>query len=109
MVLQKYYIDEIYRLVFVDNLVRLSRGLAWIDAQVVDGVVNGAASVTLGSARTSSEADRLGVDGAVNAVGHLVYGGSSVYRRLQTGRIQNYAMGMMLGAFALISLYLILG
>jgi NADH-quinone oxidoreductase subunit L len=109
LVLQKYYIDEIYRFLFVDSLLGLSRGLAWIDARVVDGVVNGAAAATLGSARASSEADRLGVDGAVNAVGHLVYGGSSVYRRLQTGRIQNYAMGMMLGAFALISLYLILG
>jgi len=109
LVLEKYYIDEVYRFLFVDSLLGFSRGLAWIDARVVDGVVNGAASLTVASGRASSEADRLGVDGTVNAVGHLVYGGSSVYRRLQTGRIQNYALGMMLGAFALISLYLILG
>ena len=105
----KYYVDEVYRFLFVDNLLRFSRGLSWIDANIVDGAVNGTARGTLATAEFSSEVDRLGVDGTVNAVGYLVRGGSKVNRRLQTGLTQNYAIGILLGAFALISVYLFLG
>ena len=108
LLLEKYYVDEIYRFLFVDNLLRFSRGLSWIDANIVDGAVNGTARGTLGAAHVSSDADRIGVDGMVNTTGHLVLGASALYRRLQTGVIQNYAVGIILGAFALISLYLIL-
>jgi len=109
LVLEKYYVDEIYKLLFVDNLLRLCRGLSWIDARVVDGAVNGAARGTLATAYVSDEVDRLGVDGTVNASGHLVAGASAAYRKIQTGLIQNYAMAIVFGAFALISLYLLFG
>jgi NADH-quinone oxidoreductase subunit L len=109
LVLNKYYVDELYRIVFVNNLLRLSRSLSWIDANLVDGAVNGTARGTVLTARASSEVDRLGVDGTVNTAGHLVQGGSLFYRRLQTGFTQNYAIGILLGAFALVSIYLLFG
>jgi NADH-quinone oxidoreductase subunit L len=106
---EKYYVDEIYKFVFIDNLLRSCRALAWVDTNVVDGAVNGTAKATLGSAYASDASDRWGVDGTVNSVGHLVQGGSALLRRLQTGLIQNYAAAMILGAFGLIGLYLLLG
>ncbi|TDI12118.1 MAG: NADH-quinone oxidoreductase subunit L [Acidobacteria bacterium] len=105
----KYYVDEIYHFLFIDNLLRGCRALAWVDANVVDGAVNGTAKATLQSAYASDASDRWGVDGTVNSVGHLVHGGGVLLRRLQSGVIQNYAAMMILGAFGLLGLYLLLG
>ena len=108
LVREKYYVDEIYNVLFVRSLLDGARGLAWLDARGVDGVVNGTARLTLASAEVSSEADRLGVDGLVNSIGHLLQGMSVVFRRLQTGIIQNYAAAMLVGAFTLLGIYLLL-
>ena len=50
--------------------------------------------------------DRVAVDGAVNGVGTLVQEGASRLRRVQTGYVRNYALGMAVGAFILIGLFL---
>jgi hypothetical protein len=49
------------------------------------------------------------VDGAVNGAGHTGAFGSVMLRRLQTGLVQNYALAMIAGVFALLTVYLILG
>jgi len=46
------------------------------------------------------------VDGLVNLVGRIVQEGSHASRRLQTGLVQNYALLMLFGVFAFVSLYL---
>jgi NADH-quinone oxidoreductase subunit L len=50
--------------------------------------------------------DRVAVDGAVNGVASLVQEGSSRLRKVQTGYVRNYALGMAVGAFILIGLFL---
>jgi NADH-quinone oxidoreductase subunit L len=50
--------------------------------------------------------DRVAVDGAVNGVGTLVREGASRLRKVQTGYVRNYALGMAVGAFILIGLFL---
>jgi hypothetical protein len=42
----------------------------------------------------------------VNFVGAVLEEGSFVFRRLQTGLIQNYALVMLFGVFAFVSIYL---
>src|SRR5262249_3268243 len=39
-VLNKYYVDELYDLVFVRGVLLLARAAAWFDQRVIDGVVN---------------------------------------------------------------------
>jgi NADH-quinone oxidoreductase subunit L len=76
LVLNKYYVDEIYDALFVRPLFAVC---GWC-ARVFD----------------------LGViDGAVNGVGRAVVAWARGLRRLQTGFVMNYALTMLLGAVAI--------
>jgi hypothetical protein len=46
------------------------------------------------------------VDGVVNLVGWMVQECSHAFRRIQTGLVQNYAMLMLFGIFAFVTVYL---
>lgn len=48
------------------------------------------------------------VDGAVNGIGRLTEAGAAVLRRIQSGQLQHYALAMVLGAFIIMSVYLLL-
>src|SRR5262249_44079448 len=50
----KWYVDEIYDALFVNRAKDLGTGLWKFDSSVVDGVVNGASNLTVGSSKTSS-------------------------------------------------------
>ena len=50
--------------------------------------------------------DKGVVDGLVILVGWIVQESSQGFRRLQTGLVQNYAMVMLLGIFAFVTVYL---
>jgi len=77
----KYYIDEIYDFVFVRPFTACSRFFAEIiDPWVIDGAVNGVAALTRGL--------------------------SQAWRGLQTGNVQHYAAGLLLGTLALLAYYL---
>lgn len=44
----KWYIDEVYEFVVVKGTKTFSRLLAWFDAMIIDGIVNGVAKITVG-------------------------------------------------------------
>ncbi len=48
----KFFFDRLYGLMIVRPLERLARLLAWIDRQVVDGLVDLVGSVPLGTGRS---------------------------------------------------------
>lgn len=77
---RKYFIDEIYDVVFIRSGLRVAQFWWWFDDHIIDGAVNGVASV-------------------VN-----VWSGG--LRRVQTGFVQNYAMAMSLGVFIMLTVYL---
>ncbi len=78
LLLQKYYVDEIYDALFVKPIYHLSLCLARVfDPAVVDGLVNGVATLVAGWARG--------------------------LRRVQTGFVMNYALGILLGAVAVVA------
>ena len=82
------------------------RRLWGFDRFVVDGIVNGSSWVTLFGSWMSGLTDRRVVDGIVNAVGARLQGASYRIRQVQTGLVQNYALVMLFGVFAFVSLYL---
>jgi NADH-quinone oxidoreductase subunit L len=77
----KYYVDDIYQLVFARGGVLLAQALWWFDAKVIDGAVNGAGWLA-----------------------RQVGGG---LRKSQTGRIENYGLGMAAGLVLVVVLYLV--
>ena len=69
---------------------------------MVDGAVNGAGWLTRAvSSWVSHVLDKYIVDGVVNLVGWICTEGSYMFRRGQTGLIQNYAVASLFGVFAL--------
>jgi NADH-quinone oxidoreductase subunit L len=102
----KYYVDEIYGATVVGGTLAGANGLWTVDRLVVDGAVNGSGWVTVFSAWFSHLVDKYIVDGLVNLVGALLEESSFLFRRAQTGLIQNYALVMVFGVFAFVSVYL---
>ena len=82
LLLNKYYVDELYNAVIVQPIKKVSSGLLWrgVDAGVIDGTVN--------------------------AVGLVVRGWSAVLRRLQTGSVRAYAMSFFMGVVTILGYYL---
>ncbi len=102
----KYYVDELYGATVIKGTMSSGRGLWAFDRTVVDGAVNGAGWLTLAGAWLSSLTDRTVVDGLVNLVGRVCEESSFWFRRVQSGLVQNYALLMLVGVFAFVSVYL---
>ena len=102
----KYYVDEVYDATVISGVFSSGRGLWAVDRVVVDGAVNGAGWLTIITGWFSSLTDRTIVDGLVNLIGRICEEGSFWFRKLQTGLVQNYALLMLFGVFAFVSIYL---
>jgi NADH:ubiquinone oxidoreductase subunit 5 (subunit L)/multisubunit Na+/H+ antiporter MnhA subunit len=76
-----------------------------VDATVVDGGVNGSAWLTRVWATISGWWDKWVIDLAVNATGWVTRAGSIIFRAVQTGAWQNYALLFTLGLFIIVFLY----
>ena len=105
LLLNKYWVDEVYIAVFVNFGKRLCHRFWTVDAKGVDGVVNGTSWLTVFLSHVSAMFDFRGVDGLVNAIADLIQDGSQAFKRIQTGVIQNYLLAMAMGIFVIVSLY----
>ncbi len=75
----KYYVDDFYQLVFARGGVLIANALWWFDARIIDGAVNGTGWL----ART-------------------IGGG---LRKVQTGRVENYGLGIAAGLAIVLLVY----
>jgi len=80
--LNKWWFDELNNLLFIVIGGRLANAIWWFDREVVDGTVNGIGSSTVTAGRN--------------------------IRRVQTGRVQNYALGIAIGLIVMAGSYLLL-
>lgn len=102
--LNKYYVDQLYNLVIVQPYFMATRGLAWFDQHIIDGVVNLAAALTVIGAWLSGLFDNYVVDGLVNLTANATLAAGGRLRRLQTGSVNGYLYGI-LAAVMLILLF----
>jgi len=98
----KYYFDEIYLAALIRPVVHLARGMAIFDNRVIDGLVNGTAWMGRMLSWVVGIFDNKVVDGAVNGVAWVTVSWGRQVRRVQTGRFQNYALGLFGVALLLI-------
>jgi len=103
----KYYVDEAYEALFVDGLAKEGGRLLWeVDATVVDLIPNGSAALTRGFSWVAAAFDQYVVDGLVNGIANTLQACYRLFRRAETGRVQNYALFMGAGLFAIVTVYL---
>jgi NADH-quinone oxidoreductase subunit L len=96
--LNKFWVDELYDVLFVRGLaIGGARVLAWVDTHVVDGVVNGAATVTRGVSRLNGAIDAYGVDWIVNAIAAAAQGVGRALRQMQNGALTTYLYWILIG------------
>jgi NADH-quinone oxidoreductase subunit L len=107
LLLNKYYVDELYDATVVRGTSRSAQGLWTFDSRVVDGAVNAWGWTAQIAAWFSHMLDKYVVDGLVNAVGWTAGEGSYSLRRLQTGLVQNYALMMLVGVLVFLTVYLL--
>jgi NADH-quinone oxidoreductase subunit L len=82
LLLRKYYVDELYDALFVRPILALAGWCARVfDLGLIDGIVNGVAGLMAAWAQS--------------------------LRRIQTGFVMNYALGILLGAVALVGFFLV--
>jgi NADH-quinone oxidoreductase subunit L len=105
--LNKWYVDELYDFLFVNGFAKGGGRLAGaFDQKVVDGGVNGAGWLTRFSSRVSIWWDTWIIDGAVRFGSFSVKLLSYPVCILQTGRVQAYALFVVVGALAFFGYYL---
>jgi NADH-quinone oxidoreductase subunit L len=109
LLLNKYYVDEIYDAAIIRGTSSAARGLWTADRRVIDGAVNASGWATQIAAWLSHMSDKYIVDGLVNFVAWSASEGSYAFRRVQTGLVQNYALMMIAGVFVLLTIYLLAG
>jgi NADH-quinone oxidoreductase subunit L len=80
--LNKWWFDELNDLLFIRGGGRVAAALWWFDRAIVDGTVN--------------------------AIGAVAVGFGRGLRRIQTGRVQNYALGIAVGLLLMAGSYLVL-
>jgi NADH-quinone oxidoreductase subunit L len=100
-------VDELYNATAVRGTLSGGKALWTFDRRVVDGAVDGSGWLTQIAAWVSHMIDKYVVDGLVNLVGWSAGEGSYALRRIQTGLVQNYALLMLLGVFAFLTIYLL--
>jgi NADH-quinone oxidoreductase subunit L len=102
LLVNKYYLDRLYW----GGIVRpirdpLAAGVYWFNQHVIDGVVNGAASVTVVTGRIVGWFDRSVVDGVINGIGGITGAFGNALKYIQNGNVQWYAVGLFVGVVAL--------
>jgi NADH-quinone oxidoreductase subunit L len=81
MLLDKYWVDELYGATAVSGTLALATGLwKFVDTLLIDGLVNG--------------------------VGSFVTAQSAVWRRIQTGNVQHYALSFLAGVIVIVAYFL---
>ena len=104
VVYNKYYVDELYRATVIRGSLAFAHLCSWVDKYFVDGLVNLAGATGRVFAELDGAIDRYIVDGAVNLVANATLAAGRNLRRIQTGRIQTYLYGALVGALAIVFL-----
>jgi NADH-quinone oxidoreductase subunit L len=102
VVYNKYYVDELYEWAVVRPAQRLAGAASWFDGRIVDALVNAVGLVTRKFADLDGAIDKYVVDGAVNGLASVISGAGGSLRLLQTGRIQTYLYGALGGALVVV-------
>jgi NADH-quinone oxidoreductase subunit L len=95
----KYYLDDLYENVIVDGTRgAVARASYWVNQHVIDGVVNAVGRGAVKAGRVTYDAlDQRLVDGAINGIAIETGMAGGEVRKVQSGRVQRYALILFAG------------
>jgi NADH-quinone oxidoreductase subunit L len=97
----KYYFDEIYAAIFIRPVMFVSKLIANFDRWFIDGIIHRLAAGVRQITLLDDMIDRYFVDGLVNLVAAWTWSIGNSLRSLQTGRLRQYVMLIVIGTVAL--------
>ena len=102
----KFWVDEFYGWAITRRTMDAARAVFAFDSRIVDGIVNGLATISRGFSLVVGAIDKYLVDGIVNTVAAFIKSlMSPLFRAAQTGFTQNYALVMVLGLMIAVVLF----
>ncbi len=102
----KWHFDELYDGLFMQPTHVIGKFCAWFDRTIFDGILHTAAKVTLIVSRWDRMFDEAVVDGLVNVIGNSTFAVGNSLKVIQTGRLRQYVMFIILGVVALFAILL---
>ncbi|MGA8038723.1 MAG: NADH-quinone oxidoreductase subunit L, partial [Acidimicrobiia bacterium] len=103
---RKYYIDDVADGLVAATMGPVARFVNWTNTYIIDAIVNGVAMLIKGlGSFIYGIVDQRGIDGFFNGLSAAADGAGAALRKLQTGRVQQYAASFVGGALVLIVLF----
>ena len=100
----KWHFDELYDGLFMQPAHIVGKFCSWIDRTVFDGIIHGSAKVVLLVSKWDRLFDENLVDGFVNLLGTSTFAVGRSLRVVQTGRLRQYVMFIVVGVVALFAI-----
>ena len=97
----KWWFDELYAFLFIRPAHFVAGIIAKFDKQVIDVAIDKAAAGVRVVSRVDDAIDRNLVDGVVNLIAQWTYSIGRSLKAVQTGRIRQYVMLIVVGVVAL--------
>ena len=98
---EKWYFDELYDALFVTPMHIVAAFFSWFDRTIIDSILHGAASITVLVAKWDRMIDENLVDGLANLIGSSTFSAGESLKVVQTGRLRQYVMFIVVGVVAL--------
>ncbi len=102
LLLNKYYVDELYDLIFVEPLKRLGAILDWFDRTIIDGIVRGVGWLADWGSAGSTWIEKYIIYGGLNVIGYSNHLAAREGRKIQSGMVHHYAAIIVAGIFLLV-------
>ena len=106
---RRYYIDDAALGITGATTGPIARFVDWTNTYILDGIVNGVGGLTALTGRfVYGGLDQRGVDGFFNGLSALADSVGGSLRKLQSGRVQQYAASFVTGALILVIVFVLI-
>ncbi|HEX2153636.1 MAG TPA: NADH-quinone oxidoreductase subunit L [Acidimicrobiia bacterium] len=105
---RRYYMDDAAMGISRFTVGPVARFVDWVNTYVIDGIVNGVGGAVYHLGRfVYGGLDQRGLDGIFNGLSAAADAAGSGLRKLQTGRVQQYAASFVMGALVLVIVFVL--
>jgi NADH-quinone oxidoreductase subunit L len=102
--LNKWYFDELYQVIFIRPVMFVSQLVALFDKLVIDRLIDFLAYAVQRLAMLDDAIDRLFVDGLISVFARWTYSAGLGLRTVQTGQLRTYVLLIVVGTVGLFAL-----